>query len=183
MQFVRILPLAVFAVILNACSPGVDMPSGTSKGYNSARLVARKSSAPASTAEQNQVHGMIQRSIAAQFNANGLDYNKGAADLVVTYLVVLQDNAMTTYFDEFYGHGRDPEAISDAAHKKNVIDGKRPDEFERAGIIVDIVDARTNKLVYRNFGAGDVVRGLDDATRARRVNAAVNTALAPFFKK
>ena len=183
MQLLRITSLVALAAILNACSSGVDMPSGTSKGYSSARLVARKASAPASTAEEAKVHGMIQRSIAAQFKTNGLDFNKTTADLVVTYLVVYQDNAMTTYFDEFYGYGRDPEAISDAAHKKNVIDGKRPDAFERAGVVVDIVDARTNKLVYRSFGAGDIVRGIDDTTRAKRVNAAVNTALAPFFRK
>lgn len=183
MQLIRILPFVAVAALLNACSPGVDMPSGTSKGYHSARLVDRRSSAPVSTPHEAKVHGMIQRSISARFDAHGLDDHKGASDLVVAYLVVFQDNAMTTYFDEFYGHGRDPEVIADAAHKKNVIDGKRPDEFERAGIVIDIIDAGTNKLVYRNFGAGDVVRGLDDATRAQRIDAAVNTALAPFFRK
>ena len=183
MQILRILPLVILAAALNACSSGVDLPTGNSKGYNSARLVARNSTAPPSTARESKVHGMIQNSIAAQFNANSMAYNKGAADLVVGYLVVYQDNAMTTYFDEYYGQGRDPEAISDAAHKKNVIDGTRPDEFERAGVIVDVIDARTNELVYRNFGAADIVRSNNDATRAARINQGVNTALAPFFKK
>ena len=183
MKIISILPLVVIAAVLNACSSGVDQPTGNSKGYNSARLVARKSSAPASTATQKKVHGMIQNSIAAQFRTNGMAYNQGASDLVVTYLVVFQDNAMTTYFDDYYGHGRDPEAISDAAHKKNVIEGKRPDEFESAGVIIDIVDARTNELVYRNYGAGDFVRGLGDSTRTARVNQVINTAIAPFFRK
>ena len=96
-------------------------------------------------------------------------YNKPEADLIVGYLVVQQDNAMTTYFDEYFGHGRDPDEISDAAHRKNVINGKRPDQFERAGVVVDVIDAKTYELVYRNYAAGDIVRSNNDATRAAAV--------------
>lgn len=182
MQVIRILSILAAAAALNACSSGVDTPSGTSKGYTSARLVARKTEAPASTATQAKIHGMIQKSIAAQFSSNGMAYNQPGADLVVGYLVVFQDNAMTTYYDEFFGYGRDPDAISDQAHKKGVIEGTRPDSFERAGIVIDIIDARTNKLVYRDFAAGDIVKGVSDSTRAQRVNSAVHTALTSFFR-
>lgn len=183
MHVIRLLSIAAAAIALNACSSGVDMPGGTSKGYSSARLVARKTGAPASTATQAQVHGMIQKSLAAQFTSNGMAYNQPGADLVVGYLVVFQDNAMTTYFDDYFGYGRDPEAISEQAHKKGVIEGTRPDSFERAGIVIDIIDARTNKLVYRDFAAGDIVKGVSDSTRAQRVDNAVQTALASFFRK
>jgi len=42
--------------------------------------------------------------------------------------------------------------------------------------VIDVIDSRTNKLVYRNFTAGDVAR-------AARINAAVGQALQPFFGK
>jgi hypothetical protein len=63
-----------------------------------------------------------------------------------------------------------------------VIDGNRPDYFERAGLVVDVIDAKTNKLVFRNVSVGDIVNGATDAQRKQRTADAVNEALAPFFK-
>lgn len=182
MKTIRILSLVAIAAALTACSSGVDMPKGSSKGYTSARLVAAKANSPASSANERKIHGMIKNSIAAQFKSAGMAYNQGAADLVVSYLVIYQDNAMTTYYDEYFGYSSNPEEISDVAHQRGVIESKRPDRFERAGLVVDVIDARTYKLVYRNFATGDIVRGVSDATRAQRVNQAVNTALGPFFR-
>ena len=73
--------------------------------------------------------------------------------------------------------------IADIAHTRGALEGKRPDYFQRAGILIDIIDARTNKLVYRNFATGDVVRGASEGTRAARIDAAVGQALEAFFVK
>jgi len=182
MQPVRLLSILGLALVLNACSSGVDQPKGSSKGYQSVRFVHRGPNEQAVTdPKENKIHGMIQNSITRQFTSNGLQFNSGA-ELVVAYLVIYQDNAMTTYFDAYFGHGRDPDSISDVAHERGVIKGERPDYFERAGIVVDVIDARTNKLVYRSFATGDIVRGNSDGTRAQNINSAVNTALAPFFR-
>ncbi len=48
-------------------------------------------------------------------------------------------------------------------------------------IVIDVIDARTNKLVYRNHATGDVVRGISESTRAARIDAAVAQAPGPFF--
>ena len=45
----------------------------------------------------------------------------------------------------------------------------RPESFERAGLLVDVIDAKTNKLVYRNIFAGDITRGVSDAARSQRI--------------
>ena len=125
---------------------------------------------------------MIQKSIARQFSAKGLAYGKGDADLTVAYLVIYQEPGMTARYDDYFGYGRDADEISDLAHTRGVLENKRPDYFQRAGIVIDVIDARTNKLVYRNFAAGDVVRGASDGTRAARIDAAVGQALSPFFQ-
>ena len=62
------------------------------------------------------------------------------------------------------------------------MESSRPDYFQRAGIVVDVIDSGSNKLVFRNYSTGDVVRGVSDGTRAARIDAAVAQALAPFFK-
>lgn len=71
MTFVKRLALsAFFAGLLGPCSTGVDMPRGTSKGYQSARLVQIEPNRPAITNEtEKQVHGMIRESIARQFTS------------------------------------------------------------------------------------------------------------------
>lgn len=178
--FRPLLALASLAIV--SCSTNVDMPKGTSKGYTSARLVQRNPNLKSDTATQAKVHQMIQKSIANQFTSHGLTYGKGNAELTVAYLVIYQEPGMTARYEDYFGYGRSTEEIADLAHTRGVIDNKNPDYFKRAGIVVDVIDARTNKLVYRNFAAGDVVTGASDSTRSARINTAVDQSLDGFFK-
>jgi hypothetical protein len=179
----RILATAVTALAFVSCVPKVDMPKGTSKGYASARLIQRDAAASNSpTAVEQQVHGMIQKSLSKQFTSRGMAYGKGDADLVVAYMVIYQEPGMTADYRDYFGYGRNAGEIATIAHVRGVEKNKRPDDFKQAGILIDVVDARTNKLVYRNLAKGDVVKGASAGTRAARIDAAVDQALAPFFK-
>ncbi len=166
-----------------SCTPGVDMPKGTSKGYTSARLIQRDPQAlPITDATEQQVHRMIQSSLSRQFPAKGLAYGKGGADLVVAYMVIYQEPGMTANYDDYFGYGRNPEEIAAVAHKRGAVDSGRPDFFRQAGILVDVIDSRTNKLVFRGFTKGDVLQNASAGTRAARIDAAVSQALAEFFR-
>lgn len=176
--------IAIASFVFASCAPSVDMPKGTSKGYTSARLVKRDPNRPAATsATEIQVHRMIQKSLASRFQAKGLTYGKGDADLTVAYLVIYQEPGMTARYEDYFGYGRDADEIGDVAHTRGALENKRPDYFQRAGILVDVIDSRSNKLVFRNLATGDVVRGASDATRAGRIDAAVGQALEPFFSR
>jgi hypothetical protein len=182
MTALRLLAVAACAAVFTSCSSSVDMPKGNSKGYSSARLVKKAPNGATQTSREKQTHSLIQNSIKQQFTSRGLSYNQPNADLIVGYMVIYQDNAMTTSYDDYFGYGRDANEILGVAHERGVTKGTRPDYFERAGLIIDVIDAKTNKLVYRNFYAGDVVKGGSSSQRAARVNTAVNTALSSFFK-
>lgn len=178
----RIL-LAAACLAFVSCSTGVDMPKGTRKGYQSARLIQRDPNGPAITAAtEKQVHGMIQKSISKQFTSNGMAYGKGDSDLVVAYLVIYQEPGMTARYEDFFGYGRDADQIADLAHTRGALDNQRPDYFRQAGVVIDVIDSRTHKLVYRNFAKGDVIKGASASTRAARIDAAVAQALAPFLR-
>lgn len=176
------------AVILAAglfasCAPSVDMPKGTSKGYTSARLVVRDPNAmPITDATQKQVYGMIGKSINSQFTSHGMSFGKGGADLTVGYLVIYQEPGMTATYDDYFGYGRDSGNISDIAHTRGALDNQRPDFFRQAGVVIDVIDNKTHKLVYRGLAKGDVIKGASSATRSSRINAAVAQALSPFFR-
>lgn len=170
------------ACLFASCAGQVDMPKGTSKGYTSARLIQRDPAQPApSAAIEKQVHGMIQRSLANQFTSKGITFGKSDAELVVAYLVIYQEPGMTADFRDYFGYGRNVDDISALAHDRGAL-GKRPDYFRQAGIVIDVIDSRTNKLVYRGFSKNDVIKGASDNNRAARIDAAVAEALAPFFR-
>lgn len=184
MKLITVLSSVAIVIALNACAPTVKMPKGSSKNYQSARLVKRTpNSSIVLTSNEKKVHSMIQSSIKNQFTSNGKTYGAGTADLIIGYLVISQNNAMTTSYSEYFGYGRNADKITDIAHLKGVVEGVRPDFFERAGLLVDVIDTKTNKLVYRNLYVGDIVKGGSEANRRQRIDAAVNTALAPFFTK
>ncbi|MGC6465641.1 MAG: DUF4136 domain-containing protein [Akkermansiaceae bacterium] len=163
---------------------GVDMPKGTGKGYTAARLpVLDPNYTVPTSAREDQVHKMIQNSLKANFKANGMGFGQSNSDLIVAYMVIYQELGMTTRSTKYFGNNADTERIAEVAHLKGAVDTGRPDFFQQAGIIVDVMDARTNKLIYRNVAKGDVVKGVSDSTRAQRINGAVTQALAPFFRK
>lgn len=175
--------ILIAAALVTSCTPGVEMPKGTSKGYTSARLTQRDPGAPAiKDAKEQQVHRLIQSSLSKQFAAKGLAYGKSGADLVVAYLVLYQEPGVTSSYPEFFGYGRDSFDITDTAHVRGSVNGKRPDFFTQAGIVVDVIDSRTNKLVYRGFAKGDVIKGASESTRAARIDAGVAQALNGFFR-
>ncbi|MEO8616606.1 MAG: DUF4136 domain-containing protein [Luteolibacter sp.] len=180
---IRLIATLAAAGVITSCSTGVDMPKGTSKGYHSARLIKRDPQGAVITdATEKQVHGMIQKSIARQFTSRGMSYGNGDSDLVVAYMVIYQEPGMTASYDQYFGYGRDSGKIADLAHTRGALENKRPDFFRQAGVVMDVIDSRTNKLVYRNFAKGDVIKGASASTRAARIDAAVAQTLAPFFK-
>ncbi len=177
--------LTVIAALgLVSCSTGIETPKGTRKSYTSARITVRDPAAPAITdATEKQVHGMIQRSIARQFTSKGMTYGSGDAELVVAYMVIYQEPGMTATYDQYFGYGRDSGAVTDLAHTRGALENQRPDYFRQAGIVIDVIDSNTHKLVYRNIAKGDVIKGASAETRAARIDAAVGEALQPFFGK
>jgi hypothetical protein len=121
--------------------------------------------------------------IAREFAANGVPVTGGSADLIIAYMLIRQNSVATTMNNDYFGNGRNPMAILEEAHERGVIKNTSPNDFRRGAILIDVLDARTNKLVFRNHVVRPVVTGLDPASRQSRIDAAVSQALAPFFKK
>ena len=174
--------LALIAAFVCGCS-SVDMPKGTDKGYESARFVkASSATLPYGLEDSPVVNGMVQDAIATQFRGKGFTFGGPSADLIVAYMLIRQTNSSTAMNADHFGHGRDVDAIVGRAHDKGVIKNKSPDEFEAGAVVIDILDARSNELVYRNFAKREVIDVVSDEARRQRIDGAVREALAPFFK-
>ena len=188
MKSLLLLSALTITSLVCSCSTGIDIPKGTSKGYQSARLIeynpdAEVTDDAAAVVREKKAHAMIHKALSEEFSSHGITYGKSNADLTVAYLVMIQNNAITFHYNDYFGKGRDADAITDYAHLKGAIRSKRNEFFERAIIVVDVIDTKTNNLIFRNHYAKDTIDKPTDAQRNQRIQAAVKEALAPFFKK
>ena len=171
------------ALLFGGCATSVEMPKGRSKGYASARFIRLENPArPSGTETSQAVNAMIQEAIAAQFANHGLRIAETDADLIIAYLLIIQDNVSTRTIDEYFGYGRDTDGIAELAQERGVVKSNRPERFEAGAIVIDLLDARTNRLVYRSYARRDMVENVSDPVRRARIDDAVAEALAPFFR-
>jgi len=187
-KFISTLTVTASLACFSSCSPGIAQPKGTIKGYQSARLVKRNPNAlvtddAVEQAKEKKVHGMLQKAIKHEFTSHGIKYGQPDAQLKVAYLVMIQNNAITFYYDDFFTQAGDANALSEYAHQKGAIESDRDEFFERVIIVIDVTDTKTGKLIYRNHYAHDLVDAPTDKVRNQRIQAAVKKTLAPFFKK
>ena len=175
----------LLAVAVSSCST-IDMPKGSSREYSSARFIrvnpASKLHA-AAPSKNKKVNAMIQEAITAQFEHNGLRMTENDADLIIGYLLIRQDNVSTAMVNDHFGYSRDSDKIINRAHELDVIvKGGRTEAFEVGAIVIDLIDAKTNELVYRNYAKRDIVNNISDDAREERITGAVSEALSAFFQ-
>jgi len=188
LRFTMRLPITCLILVLSSILTGctsVDMPKGNSKGYASARLIKDDARPLPQFAQIDaDVNGMIQESIGALVRKNGLAFipADGEADIVVTYLLIMQNSIGTTAIDDYFGYGRDVESITAAAHEKWVVKGNSEDDLEVGTLVVDVLESSTRKLVYRGFSHGNIEREISDEERSGRIAGAVEEALQSFFR-
>lgn len=179
----HLLPAAALAVLLLPACQTVELPKATARGYESARLV-RPAPKPTSAlpVEPHPADAMIQNALASEFRANGLRIDTPDADLTVAYLVIVQDNVSTKLVDDYFGYGRTPVKLAEIAHERGVLQGKRADYYQAGTIVIDIIDTRTGKLIYRDFATADISDRPADGQLRARINTTVKQALAKFFR-
>ncbi len=134
--------------------------------------------APPEYAEQRaHIHTLIQNAITTNLMAKGLSRVPSGGDVFLAYLLILGNNVATTDVDDYFGYGRDSDALLDKAHQKFAINSKNPNPFVAGTLVIDVIDAKTFKLLYRNNVARQVLRNVPDDVRTERIQEAVDAAL------
>jgi len=183
MKISRLLALFLTAVLAVGCSSTIKMPQGKAKGYGSARFVDSRDRTVAQGIEDTpEVNAMVKEAIISALGRGGIRVGGGGEDLIIAYMLIHQSVSSTTMNDDHFGYGRDAGEILSRAHDKGVIENKSPDYFEKGAVVVDLLDARTNELVFRNFAVRDMGQVLSTEARRARIDAEVAEAIAPFFR-
>ncbi|MEO6760522.1 MAG: DUF4136 domain-containing protein [Saprospiraceae bacterium] len=142
----------------------------------------KRVTATSSLQDDPSFNAAVKEAIRKEFESKGISVGGEQAQLIVAYMLIRQNTVSTTMNRDYFGNGRDAIAILEAAHQTGVLKNTRPDDFVNGAIVIDVLDARTNKLIFRNYAVRPVMAQADAATRQRRINSAVAQALAPFFK-
>jgi hypothetical protein len=170
--------LATGAVLLAGCS---SAPTKVNTGDVHARtfsFVTGRPMPPDYAEKREQVHQLIQSAITTNLTAKGLSRTPAGGDVFLAYLIILGDNVATTDVNDYFGYGRDSDALLDKAHEKGAIESKNPNPFVAGTLVIDVIDAKTYKLLYRNYVVRQVFRNVPADARAERIQSAVDQALA-----
>jgi hypothetical protein len=122
------------------------------------------------------VHAMIQESISRNLASHGLSQLASGGDLIVAYLVIIGNNGSTEAISTYFGYGRDVAALQDKAQDA-YSSSKNPNYFEAGTLLIDIIDAKTHKLVKRSYVTRSLLRDPTAEVRAERIQEAVDAAL------
>jgi hypothetical protein len=157
------------------------MPKGSSKGYSTVRFVAPNAPLGADkTPAFVEGNRMVKKAITAQLEKNGLKVVEGNADLIVAYLIILQDNISTSYSNQYYGL-QDFSDIVSLAHKEGM-KKHYPEAVQKRALVIDLIDAKTYKLVYRNYALSGMLANLSEQERQEHANNVVTQTLQRFFR-
>jgi len=122
-----------------------------------------------------RVAGWITAAVEEQLAAKGFEkIGSGDVDFKVGYHAAVQGTMEVSYIDSYYGYGvqswfRGGEQQQSAARY-----------YDKGSIVIDIVDSRANRLVWRGVAEAEVDRQTDAEKLQERVREAVRKILADF---
>jgi len=132
------------------------------------------------TNREDRVNTYLQAALKEEFESHGLKESEQDAELIVAFLLIVQDTAVTTAISDYYiTSGSD---ILSEAHRRM---GKKnlPGGYEAGAIVVDIIDKKSGEVIYRDFAKREVLDYLTPAEKEQRARDAAVEAVATFFRK
>ncbi|MEM0967198.1 MAG: DUF4136 domain-containing protein [Verrucomicrobiota bacterium] len=154
------------------------MPKQSADGYETFRFYNPNVEELPTFADQSvEAMAIIQKRLKKDLEDAGLKEAGADADLVITYLVVVQNNTVTTAISDYYQNSGIE--IIEAAHEY-VQDHKPNRRFEAGTVIVDVIDASTQRLIYRDFATREVIKGSTGEERKQAIESATDEAIQAF---
>ena len=175
-SFLVTLNLAVLLAV--GCS---STPTKVDSGPIHAATFSFISKAPSLSTEfadkRAPIHAMIQDSISRNLASKGVSHLGSGGDVIVAYLVIVGNNASTEAISTYFGYGRDVAALHDKAQDA-YSSQKTPNYFQAGTLLIDIIDAKTNKLLKRSYVARPILSNSSAEARAEHIQEAVDAVLS-----
>jgi len=171
------LAVAGSALLLGGCaSTPTHVDTGTIKAKTFSFVNGGEPPAADFADNRREAHIMIQQALTDDLNTKGLTKVPTGGDVIVAYLVILGNNVGTESINTYFGYGRDAAALQDKAHKAYT-SNKSPNYFQAGTLVVDIIDAKSFKLLRRNYVTRPVLQNPAAEVRETNIREAVNAVL------
>jgi hypothetical protein len=141
-------------------------------------FVARSGSLPEPGFADNRaaVHAVLQAAISQNLATKGVAKVDAGGDVIVAYLVIIGNNAMTESINTYFGYGRNASALHDLAQDA-YSSSKNPSYFKAGTLLIDIIDAKTYKLLKRAYVTRPVLSNPSAEVQAANIQEAVDVVL------
>lgn len=126
--------------------------------------------------QRAQVHAAIQGALVQNFDGRGVKKVADNGDITVAYLVIVGNNVSTAMINDYFGYGRDSSKLQEKATKA-YSDSKNPNYFEAGTLLVDLIDTKSGKLLFRNYVVRPVLRNPTPELREQHIREAVDELL------
>jgi hypothetical protein len=175
-----LLSLAVVATLaLTSCSSvKTKVDHGPIQAKTFSFLDTGGRTAPVDAEKRQQAHVMVQEAIIKTLASKGVTYVANGGDVTVAYLLIVGNNVTTTSLNGYFGYNSDADALVDKVHKQDTIKSDDRNYFEAGTLVIDILDAKTSKILQRRTIQAEVLRDVTLEARAARVQTLVGQALA-----
>jgi hypothetical protein len=169
---------ALSAFLLASCSTPTKVDHGPIKASTFAFVEPGFRPAPEYADKDAAVHAMVQQAITQTLNERGVHRatEPSQSDITVAYMIIVGNNATTTGINEYFGYGRDSDALQQIAHERYT-GSANPNYFEAGTLIVDLIDTRTYKLLWRGHRSRPLQGDVPADTRAARIQKDVDELL------
>jgi Domain of unknown function (DUF4136) len=178
MKKLYLLSLLLAGLLLAGCS---STPTHVNKGALPAHTFnfvnGGISLTPPAVDRRDTVHQQIQAAIIKSLAAKGSNRTNETGDVIVAYMIVLGNNVSTEAITTYFGSGRDAGALHHQAHAAYT-GNLNPDHFAAGTLLIDVIDAKTYELRYRDFAVQPAMWQATTEERAGHIQAAVDAALA-----
>jgi hypothetical protein len=177
MKLLSFLPCAAGLLALVGCSSTpTKVDSGAIRARTFSFVNTAGKAAPNYTDNRQHVHTLIQEAITKNLAGRGVAKADAGPDIIVSYLIIVGNNATTTSISDYFGYGQDADALHEKAQQAYT-SSKNPNYFEAGTLVIDIVDAKTFKLLKRNYASRPILKDLPDDARAARIQEVVDEVL------
>lgn len=174
-----LLTISLIALIIAGChtTPPSKVDTGNIRAVSYSFIAGGvHRTAPDFVDRRQQIHTFIQDSITQNLDARGLSRLDSGGDVIVAYLVITGNNASTEVINKYFGYGRDASGLQEKAHEVYT-SSKNPNRFEAGTLLIDVIDAKTYKLLWRSFVVRPLLRNPTAEVQAQRIQEAVDSTL------
>jgi hypothetical protein len=140
-------------------------------------FVAKSPGPPPDYADgREQIHAMIQDSISRNLASKGLRREASGGDVIVAYLVVIGTNANTVAISTYFGYARGAAGLEYEVQSAYT-SSKNPNYIVAGTLLIDIIEAKTYKLLKRSYVERPLLSNPSAEVRAERIQEAVDAVL------